>query len=105
MSRTGAFSRQEQFMKLATDAAVPQKSAAAPPEQRSWAKKPAQSRAELAAAGKAMRAKCPRKGLADWKPAADRPDTIHLLVDSSQGRVEHLLPIRYGRMMQTPFTF
>src|SRR5262249_14840753 len=59
---------------------------------------------ELAAAGKALRQKSPRKALADWKPADNRGDPIQLLVDSSQGRVEHLLPIRYGRMMQTPFT-
>ena len=91
-------------MKLATEAAVPEKNAA-PPEHRSWAREPAQSRAELAAAGKALRQKSPRKALADWKPADNRADPIQLLVDSSQGRVEHLLPIRYGRMMQTPFTF
>jgi uncharacterized protein (DUF2252 family) len=92
-------------MKLATEAAVSEKNAAPPPEHRSWAREPVQSRAELAAAGKALRQKSPRKALADWKPAADRPDPIQLIVDSSQGRIQDLLPIRYGRMMQTPFTF
>jgi uncharacterized protein (DUF2252 family) len=74
-------------------------------EHRSWAKEPVLSHAELAAAGKALREKCPRKGLAEWKAADNRADPIQLLIDSSQGRVEHLLPIRYGRMMQAPFTF
>jgi uncharacterized protein (DUF2252 family) len=63
------------------------------------------SRAELASAGKALREKCPRKGLTAWKPASDRAEPIQLLVESSKGRIEELLPIRYGRMMQTPFTF
>jgi uncharacterized protein (DUF2252 family) len=83
----------------------PPEHAPPPPEHRSWAREPAHARAELASAGKALRANCPRKGLADWKPAADREDPIQLLVESSKGRIEELLPIRYGRMMQTPFTF
>src|SRR5262249_40135897 len=91
-------------MKVATVPTVPP-SIPSPREQRSWAREPVHSRAELAAEGKALREKCPRKGLADWKPASDRAEPIQLLVDSSQGRIEHLLPIRYGRMMQTPFTF
>src|SRR5262249_51707363 len=80
-------------------------SAAPPPEQRSWAREAAQSRAELAAEGKALRPKSPRKGLADWQPAADQADPIQLLDDSSQRRIEELLPIRYGVMMQRPFLF
>jgi uncharacterized protein (DUF2252 family) len=88
-------------MKLATVPPAPP----APPESRLWAKQRAQSRAELASAGKALREKCPRKALADWKPSADRADPIELLIESSRGRIEELLPIRYGRMVQTPFTF
>jgi uncharacterized protein (DUF2252 family) len=63
------------------------------------------SRADLYALGKSLRAKCPRASHADWKPPADRPDPIDLLKESSKGRIPHLVPVRYGRMMQSPFTF
>jgi len=63
------------------------------------------SRAELYAAGKALREKTPRRSHAQWKPHAKRADPIEILIDSSQGRLPQLVPIRYGRMLQSPFTF
>jgi uncharacterized protein (DUF2252 family) len=63
------------------------------------------TRAESAAMGKSLRDRCPRSSHADWKPAPNRPDPIDLLVESSKGRIPQLVPIRHGRMMQTPFTF
>src|SRR6516225_6142142 len=63
------------------------------------------TRAELVAMGKALRDKCPRTAHAVWKPPSNRPDPVELLVASSKGRIPQLVPIRYGRMMQTPFTF
>jgi uncharacterized protein (DUF2252 family) len=63
------------------------------------------TRAELAAMGKALRDKCPRAAHAAWQPSSSRPDPLELLVESSKGRIPQLIPIRYGRMMQTPFTF
>ena len=60
---------------------------------------------ERKAIGKALRDKAPRPAQAEWKPPANRPDPVELLIESSRGRVEELLPIRYGRMMATPFTF
>jgi uncharacterized protein (DUF2252 family) len=63
------------------------------------------NRAELVAMGKALRDKCPRSAHAVWKPPANRPDPLELLVESSKGRIPRLVPIRYGRMMQSPFTF
>jgi uncharacterized protein (DUF2252 family) len=63
------------------------------------------SRAELVALGKTLRDKCPRTAHAVWKPPSNRPDPLALLVESSKGRIPQLIPIRYGRMMQTPFTF
>jgi uncharacterized protein (DUF2252 family) len=56
-------------------------------------------------AGKALRAKVPRSAHAEWKPAADRPDVIDLLEESNRGRVPELVPIRYGRMLQSAFAF
>jgi uncharacterized protein (DUF2252 family) len=55
--------------------------------------------------GKSLRDKCPRTAHALWKPPSNRPDPLQLLVESSEGRIPQLIPIRYGRMMQTPFTF
>ncbi len=63
------------------------------------------SRDELYQMGKSLRDKCPLASHAVWRPAADRPDPIDLLEESSKGRIPQLIPIRYGRMMQSPFTW
>ena len=55
--------------------------------------------------GRSTRARVPRKSHAGWVPPADRRDPVEILVESSEDRVAELLPIRYGRMMQSPFTF
>lgn len=60
---------------------------------------------ELYAMGKSLREKCPRESHAAWQPAVDRADPIMLLEESSRGRIQQLIPVRYGRMMQTPFTW
>ena len=56
-------------------------------------------------AGRALRAKVPRKSHAVWKPPSNRPDPIQILMDSDKGRIAKLLPIRYARMSKSPFTF
>jgi len=56
-------------------------------------------------AGRALRNRVSRKSHSGWKAAGDRPDPISLLIDSDQGRIRALLPIRYGRMLESPFTF
>src|SRR4051812_8563200 len=61
--------------------------------------------AERLAEGKARRRRVPRSAHADWEPAPNRPDPVELLESSSQGRVPELIPIRYGRMLPSPFTF
>ncbi len=60
---------------------------------------------EHRALGKALREKCERDAHATWKPPKKRCDPIKLLVESSAGRMPNLVPIRYGRMMQSPFAF
>jgi uncharacterized protein (DUF2252 family) len=67
--------------------------------------KHAPGRAELYAMGKSLRAKCPRESHAEWHAPAHRPEPLSLLEASSQGRIPQLIPIRYGRMLQSPFTF
>jgi len=60
---------------------------------------------ERMAAGSTLREKFPRGSHADWSPPAHRPDPISILKDSDRGRLPELLPIRYGRMKQSPFAF
>jgi uncharacterized protein (DUF2252 family) len=63
------------------------------------------SRRELYAMGKSLRVKTPRNSHADWKRAKERPDPVRLLMESSKGRIQNLIPIRYGRMLQSPFSY
>ena len=63
------------------------------------------SRAERQAMGKSLSDQCPRESHAVWQPAHDRQDPVQLLEESSKGRMPQLIPIRYGRMVQSPFTF
>jgi uncharacterized protein (DUF2252 family) len=60
---------------------------------------------ERAAAGKAARAASPRAPHGEWAPAADRRDPVELLEEQAASRVPELVPIRYGRMLVSPFTF
>ena len=63
------------------------------------------SPAERAARGKAARAEVPRDSHAVFDPPPDRPDPISLLEEQGKSRVPELVPVRYGRMMVSPFTF
>ncbi len=63
------------------------------------------SRDELYAIGKSLRDKCPRASHAVWQRPADRPDPIVLLEESNQGRIPALIPVRFGRMLVSPFTW
>ena len=58
-----------------------------------------------AARGKAVRAEVPRSSHAEFRPPASRPDPVELLERQAKTRVPELVPIRYGRMMVSPFTF
>ncbi len=55
--------------------------------------------------GKERRSTVPRSSHAGFKPAANRPDPIAEIEESNLGRVPDLIPIRYGRMMLSPFGF
>ena len=55
--------------------------------------------------GKSLREKWPRRSHALWKAPHNRPDPLRLLEQSNEGRIPELIPIRYGRMVRTPFTF
>jgi uncharacterized protein (DUF2252 family) len=64
-----------------------------------------QTPAERRVRGKAARAEVPRESHAKWEPSPDRPDPVALLESQGASRVQDLVPVRYGRMMETPFTY
>ena len=63
------------------------------------------TRDERVARGKAARREVPRSSHADFTPATTRPDPVALLEQQAVSRVPELVPIRYGRMLVSPFTF
>ncbi len=60
---------------------------------------------ERVALGKSARARVPRSAQGVWEPGTDRPDPVALLESQATTRVQELVPIRYGRMLVSPFTF
>jgi alkylation response protein AidB-like acyl-CoA dehydrogenase len=60
---------------------------------------------ELLAAGKALRDKVLRQAQAQFHRNPDKVDPIAILQAGDVGRIGYLVPIRYGRMLQSPFTF
>ncbi|WP_424892788.1 DUF2252 domain-containing protein [Streptomyces sp. XH2] len=60
---------------------------------------------ERAARGKEARGRMPRSAHADLEPGAGRADPVDVLEQQSAGRVPELVPIRYGRMLESPLAF
>ncbi|HEX4483598.1 MAG TPA: DUF2252 domain-containing protein, partial [Solirubrobacteraceae bacterium] len=63
------------------------------------------SRAERAARGRAKRKQVPRSSHGDLQLPSDRADPVASLERQAATRVPELVPIRYGRMLVSPFTF
>ena len=68
-------------------------------------KVPHLSLGERAARGKAERAEVPRSVHGEWVASSARRDPVELLEEQAASRVPELVPIRYGRMLVSPFTF
>ncbi len=66
---------------------------------------PSKSRTDRLEAGKALRSVVPRSTHKKWNPPVERADPIDLLETSNSGRLVNLIPIRYGRMLKSPFAF
>jgi uncharacterized protein (DUF2252 family) len=60
---------------------------------------------ERIAAGKKLREKYPRSKQGDYAPAANRADPVSILEKQAQTRLQELVPIRYARMLTSPFSF
>ena len=63
------------------------------------------STAERFAAGKALRQQVKRSELAEYHPPANREDPIAILEAQAKTRLPELVPIRYARMLTSPFAF
>ncbi|MDV7209766.1 DUF2252 domain-containing protein [Azotobacter beijerinckii] len=63
------------------------------------------SREERINAGRLLRERVPRTSHAAWLPPAKHRDPIAILEKSNEDRLQELVPIRYGRMLRSPFTF
>jgi uncharacterized protein (DUF2252 family) len=61
--------------------------------------------AERTALGKAARREAPRSSHGEWAPATDRPDPVEVLERQAAERVPELVPLRYARMLTSPFAF
>ena len=63
------------------------------------------SREERIQIGKSLRERLPRSSHAIWQPPAAGREPIEIIEASNRGRLQELIPIRYGRMLRSPFTF
>ena len=60
---------------------------------------------EWRAKGRERRSSVSRSSHAQWAPPADRPDPVAVLEEQARTRVPDLIPIRYGRMLASPFSY
>ena len=55
--------------------------------------------------GRDLRRQVPRSSLGDWSADRGRPDPVQLIIESHDGRLEWLIPLRVGRMTASPYGF
>jgi uncharacterized protein (DUF2252 family) len=55
--------------------------------------------------GRELREQAPLLSHAQWQPPPDRPDPVAILEEQARTRVPELVPIRYGRMIASPFAY
>jgi len=63
------------------------------------------TRTEWQTLGRELRAHCARSAQGEWRAPDDRPDPVSLLEESNRTRLPDLVPVRYGRMLESPFSF
>ena len=56
-------------------------------------------------AGRALRARVPRRAHGQWTEPPGRPDPLEILGRSNADRLSELVPVRNGRMFASPFAF
>ena len=60
---------------------------------------------ERRALGAEWRERVPLRVHAEWRPPADRPDPVEILIEQGKSRIPELLPVRYARMKTDAFAF
>jgi uncharacterized protein (DUF2252 family) len=55
--------------------------------------------------GRELRHQVPRRSLGEWSADRGRPDPVQLIIESHDGRLEWLIPVRVGRMAASPYGF
>src|SRR6187551_530725 len=60
---------------------------------------------ERIAEGRTLQKAVPHSAHAAWSPSRERANVIDTLEATNHGRIQSLVPIRYGRMLASPFTF
>jgi len=65
----------------------------------------ATSRLDRYRMGRQLRRQVPRRRLGEWPAGTDRPDPVRLIIESHDGRLDWLVPLRVGRMAATPYGF
>jgi uncharacterized protein (DUF2252 family) len=68
-------------------------------------RQPTLPRVERYAVGRQLRRKAPRTTLGDWTEDGRGADPVQSVIDSNEGRVDRLIPVRIGRMVASPFSF
>jgi uncharacterized protein (DUF2252 family) len=63
------------------------------------------TREERRATGRALRERVKRGALGRWRTPEDRADPVDLVEETHLGRLEHLIPVRVGRMVASPYAF
>jgi len=61
--------------------------------------------AERMRRGKALRGKVPRSSLAEHAPPSNRKNPVAILEGQARTRIPELVPVRYARMLGSPFAF
>jgi uncharacterized protein (DUF2252 family) len=74
------------------------------PDEETWTPRPWVTVADRAAYGKTARQAAPRRSHAAFEPAAGR-DPIAIILAQEEDRLQHLLPLRHGRMAASAFAF
>jgi uncharacterized protein (DUF2252 family) len=55
--------------------------------------------------GRGLRKDVPRSAHGEWRPAADRPDPVEVLLAQDADRIAELTPVRHARLAESPFAF
>jgi uncharacterized protein (DUF2252 family) len=63
------------------------------------------ARADRYRMGRELRQQVSRSSLGDWAPPIGRPDPVQLIMESHEGRLDWLIPLRVGRMTASPYGF